>query len=176
MRALLVIDVLTHYEFEDGEALAESARGAVGPLRALIDAAGERGVPVVYVNDHHGDWSASADDVVARSLEGRHPELVEPLRPPETAMFLTKTRHSAFYGTPLDQLLSAEGIDHVVLCGQATEQCVLYTALDAHLRHLEVTVAADAVAHIDPELAGAALRMMERNLGARVTDAADALS
>ncbi|SCG08621.1 Isochorismatase family protein [Streptomyces sp. Ncost-T6T-2b] len=61
----------------------------------------------------------------------------------------------------------------MVLCGQVTEQCVLYSALDAHIRHLRVTVPRDAVAHIHGDLAEAALRMMERNMGAAVLDADD---
>ncbi len=54
------------------------------------------------------------------------------------------------------------------LCGQVTEQCILYSALDAHIRHLDVTVPGDAVAHIHADLAEAALRMMERNMNADV--------
>ncbi len=54
----------------------------------------------------------------------------------------------------------------MVLCGQVTEQCVLYSALDAHIRHLRVTVPRDAVAHIHRPLAEAALEMMRRNMHA----------
>ncbi len=54
-----------------------------------------------------------------------------------------------------------------------TEQCVLYSALDAHIRHLRVTMPRDAVAHIHGDLAEAALRMMERNMGATVLDTDD---
>ncbi len=45
---------------------------------------------------------------------------------------------------------------------------MLYSALDAHIRHLGVVVPRDAVAHIHADLADAALRLMERNMGARV--------
>jgi nicotinamidase-related amidase len=61
----------------------------------------------------------------------------------------------------------------VVLVGQVTEQCILYSALDAYIRHLEVYVPRDAVASIHPHLAEAALELMERNMGADVCDAAD---
>jgi len=44
--------------------------------------------------------------------------------------------------------VSQEGVDRVVLTGQVTEQCILYSALDAYIRHLEVRVPPDAVAHI----------------------------
>ena len=59
-----------------------------------------------------------------------------------------------------------------MLVGQVTEQCILYSALDAYVRHFAVAVPRDAVAHIHEELADAALRMMERNMSADVGDAA----
>ncbi|SFF59037.1 Isochorismatase family protein [Actinacidiphila alni] len=93
--------------------------------------------------------------------------------PDDDSLFVVKARHSIFYQTPLEYLLQENGIGHVALCGQATEQCVLYSALDAHIRHFDVTVVRDAVAHIHPELADAALRMMERNMGARLVSASD---
>ena len=37
--------------------------------------------------------------------------------------------------TPLEYLLSQKDIGHVVLAGQVTEQCILYSALDAYVRH-----------------------------------------
>ncbi|MEU0041361.1 isochorismatase family protein, partial [Streptomyces sp. NPDC006333] len=53
------------------------------------------------------------------------------------------------------------------------EQCVLYSALDAHIRHLQVTVPEDAVAHIQADLAHAALRMMHLNMDAHICPADD---
>jgi nicotinamidase-related amidase len=52
-------------------------------------------------------------------------------------------------------------------------QCILYSALDAYVRHHGVTVPCDAVAHIDPRLAEASLAMMERNMAAEVSPAAE---
>lgn len=45
---------------------------------------------------------------------------------------------------------------------------MLYSALDAHIRHLGVVVPLDAVAHIDVGLAEAALRMLERTMSAEL--------
>jgi nicotinamidase-related amidase len=75
-----------------------------------------------------------------------------------------------FYETQLDYLLRQSEIRQVVLTGQVTEQCILYSALDAYVRHYEVVIARDAVAEIHGDLADAALRMMERNMRATVTD------
>jgi nicotinamidase-related amidase len=54
-----------------------------------------------------------------------------------------------------------------------TEQCILYSALDAYIRHLDVAVPRDAVAHIHEHLAGAALELMELNMDADACEAAD---
>jgi nicotinamidase-related amidase len=169
--ALIVVDVLNPYEHEDADALVDSMRSAVEPISRLVRQAREEDVPVVYVNDNYGHWNSSSAQLLEVALGGRHPELVEPLRPPADASFVIKARHTIFYGTPLEYLLSQLGVARIMLCGQVTEQCILYSALDAYVRHLQVAVASDAVAHIDAELARAALRMMRRNLRAQVDTA-----
>lgn len=42
----------------------------------------------------------------------------------------------------------------------------LYTSLDAYIRRFDIIVLRDAVAHIDSNIANAALTMMQRNLRA----------
>ncbi len=86
-------------------------------------------------------------------------------------MFLEKVRHSAFYATPLAYLLRTLEPGRLILTGQVTEQCILYTALDAYVRHFELTVPSDAVAHIDADLGKAALRMMQENMRAEIVPA-----
>ncbi len=173
--ALLVVDMLNTYDHEDGDVLADHAAEIVEPLARLIGRAREAEVDVIYVNDNMGDFTATRHDLVRRALDGRRPELVEPLVPPDDLPFLQKIRHSVFYGTALDHLLRQQGHETVILTGQVTEQCILYSALDAYVRHYDVCVVRDAVAPIDPELGDAALRMMERNMRARVVDASRCL-
>ncbi|GGQ79056.1 MULTISPECIES: cysteine hydrolase family protein [Streptomyces] len=168
--ALIVIDMINTYDHPDAELLLPSAREVVPVAAGLVERARDAGVPVVYVNDNFGQWRSHHGELLDKALSGSHADLVEPLLPDQRSLFVLKARHSIFFETPLSYLLHQEGIDHVVLCGQVTEQCVLYSALDAHIRHLRVTVPRDAVAHIHAELADAALVMMERNMGARVCD------
>jgi nicotinamidase-related amidase len=172
--ALIVTDMLNTYDHEDAEPLAESVREVLPAVVALRDRAAEDDdTLLVYVNDNHEDWSSDRDGLVRQALEGRHPDLVEPIAPRPGVPFLTKGRHSVFYETPLGHLLRTSDVERVVLCGQVTEQCILYSALDAYLRGFEIVVPRDAVAHIDPELAEAALEMMERNMHADLTSAQD---
>jgi nicotinamidase-related amidase len=173
--ALLVIDMLNPYDHEDADPLIEQVAEIVEPLADLVRRAREDDIDVIFVNDNMGDFAATRHDLVKRALDGRRPELVEPFVPPDDVAFLQKVRHSAFYGTALDHLLRQRECSTVVLTGQVTEQCVLYSALDAYVRHYDVCVVRDAVACIHPELGDAALEMMERNMRAQVVEASRCL-
>ncbi len=171
--ALIVVDMLNAYDHEDAELLAESVREALPAIRRLIERAQREGAPIVYVNDNHGDWGAARPELIARAMQGRARELVEPIVPAEGTWFIPKARHSVFYGTQLEELLREQEVGRVVLVGQVTEQCILYSALDAYVRHLAVAVPRDAVAGIHDDLAEAALRMMQRNMHADISPADD---
>ena len=171
--ALIVIDMLNPYDHDDAEPLKESVRGMLDELQALIAGAGEEGLRTIYVNDHHGDWSAGPTEIVQRAMSGAAPELVEPVLPPDQVPFIVKARHSIFYQTLLEYLLRNEEIGRLVYAGQVTEQCILYSALDGYLRNFEVVVATNAVAHISDELAAAAIQMMETNMHAQLAAGVD---
>ncbi|MFF1595040.1 isochorismatase family cysteine hydrolase [Streptomyces sp. NPDC058286] len=166
--AVVVIDMINTYDHDDAHLLLPSVEAALSAIVRLLKRARESGVPVIYVNDNFGQWRSHHGELLQTALSGPHADLVRPLSPDEDSLFVVKARHSIFFETPLSYLLRQQGIDRVVLCGQVTEQCVLYSALDAHIRHLEVTVPRDAVAHIHEDLAEAALRMLERNMGADI--------
>jgi nicotinamidase-related amidase len=173
--ALIVTDMLNRYDHEDAEPLIESVREMLPNLCALIASARERGMLVVYVNDNYSDWTAGRRELVRAALEGAQPSLIEPIVPPDDAPFVVKARHSVFYGTQLEYMLYQHEVKQLVIAGQVTEQCILYSALDAYVRHYEVVIPRDAVAHIHADLAQAALRMMERNMRADVSPAAGRL-
>ncbi|MET9879402.1 isochorismatase family cysteine hydrolase [Actinacidiphila glaucinigra] len=166
--ALVVIDMINTYEHEDAELLLPSVREALPGIRRLISRARDAEADVIYVNDNFGRWRSHHDEILGIALDGPHADLVEPVKPDADSMFVVKARHSIFFQTPLEYLLDRRHIAHLVLCGQVTEQCVLYSALDAHIRRLPTIVATDAVAHIHRDLADAALRMMECNMGTRL--------
>ncbi len=174
--ALLVIDMLNPYEHEDAEPLMKSVEAALPPLKRLISAASERENCLVYVNDNYSDWSAGRPEIIQRALSGAAPRLVEPILPEHQVPFVLKARHSIFYQTPLEYMLRQADVDRVVLAGQVTEQCVLYSALDAYVRHFQVVLPRDAVAHIHEDLAEAALQMMETNMRAEITSVQECIS
>jgi nicotinamidase-related amidase len=163
--------MLNPYDHPEADRLCERVAAALPGVETLLRRAGEAAAPVVYVNDNYGDWNSSAEDSARSAMEGKHPELVEPILPREGHSFVVKARHSAFYETPLEYLLDQRGVGRLVFCGQVTEQCILYSALDAYVRHFDVSVATDAVAAIYDDLGEAALTMIERNMSAELAPA-----
>jgi nicotinamidase-related amidase len=169
--ALIVTDMINPYDHPDADKLAASAEQSLPKMVDLVKRAHDEGVLTIYVNDNFGAWTSNREELVEKALAGRRGDLVEPIRPERDTAFVVKARHSIFYQTPLEYLLREEEVDRVVLTGQATEQCILYSALDAYIRHFELAVPRDAVAHIHEHLADAAFEMMELNMAADVADA-----
>ena len=171
--AVLVVDMLNGYRHPDADRLIPNVAEIIDPLSDLINTGqSSDSVELIYVNDNYGDFTADLGDIVG--LRSRRTTGLGPAdRARGRQRILTKVRHSAFYSTPLAYLLGQLGTERVMLVGQVTEQCILYSALDAYVRHFEVVVPFDAVAHIDAELAAAALRMMETNMGGTLVTADD---
>ena len=175
--AVLVVDMMNSYQHPDAEHLIPNVEKIIEPLADLVRRAREDDdIDLVYVNDNYGDFTAQFSDIVHSACHGERPDLVEPIVPTHNSRVVTKVRHSAFYATPIAYLLRRRETKRLILTGQVTEQCILYSALDAYVRHFSVVVPTDAVAGIDTELAAAALKMMERNMDAELTSAADCLS
>jgi nicotinamidase-related amidase len=171
--ALLVVDMLNNYEHPEADRLAERVEDALPGVRTLLRRAEETETQIVYVNDNYGDWNSSSEELAKQAMDGARPDLVEPVLPIEGQSFVIKARHSTFYQTPLEYLLDQQGVGRIIFTGQVTEQCILYSALDAYVRHFDVVIPTDAVAGIYDDLGEAALQMMERNMGAELTTAAE---
>src|SRR4051812_39287690 len=125
--------MLNPYDHEDAEPLAESVREQLPNIvRLLEDERRTDDAMLVYANDNQDQWEAGRQELIERALAGKHPDLVEPIAPRDPVPFIAKGRHSVFYNTAFDHLLREYGVECVVLAGQVTEQCILYSALDAY--------------------------------------------
>lgn len=62
---------------------------------------------------------------------------------------IVKSRIGVFYGTQLETLLRARGIEHIVLAGVSTNHAIEAAARDAHDRDYRVTVLSDCCATSD---------------------------
>jgi nicotinamidase-related amidase len=143
--ALVLIDVINHFEFPDGKTILRQALKIAPALARLKKKAREAGVPTIYVNDNFGQWRSDMSKLLRYCLrpEAAGRVFVEQLRPDDKDYFVLKPMHSAFYQTPLDLLLRELGASSVILSGLATNSCILCTAHDANMRHLNIIVPKD---------------------------------
>jgi nicotinamidase-related amidase len=173
--ALLLIDVINDMEFEGAEALVEQAVPMAHRIAELKRRAKKAGIPAIYVNDNFGRWQSDFRRVVEHCLEDgvRGEEVVRILQPEDDDYFVLKPKHSAFYATTLDTLLTYLGARTVILTGVAGNICILFSANDAYMRDLNVFVPADCVASNTVGENQHALDQMRRILKADVTESSD---
>jgi nicotinamidase-related amidase len=146
--ALLLVDVVNHFEFPDGEAILKNALQIAPRLARLKKRARDSNIPVVYVNDNFGQWRSDAGKLLAHCLrtDCAGKPFVEAIQPDEQDYCVLKPMHSAFFQTPLDLLLRHLGASSIILAGITTNSCILCTAHDANMREFKVTVVSDCCA------------------------------
>jgi nicotinamidase-related amidase len=168
---LLIIDVINDLEFDGGAALLAQALPMADRLAALKRRARAAGIPAVYVNDNFGRWRSDLRAQIVHCLgEGvRGRPLVERLLPEPEDYFVLKPKHSGFFSTTLDTLLTYLHARTLILTGLTADNCVLFTASDAYLRDFQLVVPDDCVAAIDPRHTRQALEHMRRVLKADLT-------
>jgi nicotinamidase-related amidase len=173
IETLLILDVISDFEHEDGERLLSSLRDRAHPLALALAHARANAIRLVYVNDAAGRWDGDAPAHVASALAGSGGDVLRDLVPDAGDRFLFKAAYSAFNGTALPWVLDELGAERVVLAGAATEMCVAQTAIDARERGLQVTVLADACASVDVRNEQIALDYLENVTGTVVTTTAE---
>lgn len=146
--ALLLIDVINDFDFDDADKLLRYALPMAQQLAAFKARAKREAIPVIYVNDNFGRWrsdfKAQVEHCLGDAIKGR--PVVELLRPEDDDYFVLKPKHSGFFSTNLDILLEYLEAETLVLAGLATNICVLFTANDAYMRDFRLVVPSDCSA------------------------------
>jgi len=126
--ALLLIDMISDFEFEDGEKLYKHALPMARRLADLKKKAKKAGVPVIYVNDNFGKWQSNFKFLLDHALDQkvRGSKIAELLKPEESDYFVLKPKHSGFYSTTLEVLLEHLKSKILIITG--------VTANDAYVR------------------------------------------
>ena len=171
--ALVIIDMLSTWDFPDGSALLRQALAIAPAIARLKRRCQAAGVPVIYANDNHGRWRSDHRQLVQEALEQAGPGagLTRLLKPADEDYFVLKPLHNAFFGTPLELLLRHLKLRHLLITGVASDQCVAVTAAHAHMREYQVVVPRDTVASLTAARNRAALLQFEQALNLRTTPA-----
>ena len=119
---------------------------------------------MVYVNDNFGRWRSDFKALVATCREPDRPgaPIAELLRPTPQDFFVLKPHLSGFHETPLHMLLQSGDVRTVVLTGFAADNCVFFTAANAHMLDYHVVVPSDCcVSEHDRERRHALMKMQK---------------
>jgi nicotinamidase-related amidase len=173
--ALLIIDMMGDWRFPGAQDLLERAVAIAPAIQSLKARCKAAQVPVIYANDNHGRWRSDARALVEEGLAagGDRAQLAQWLRPEDDDYFVLKPKHSAFFATPLDLLLSHLKAHRLILTGTASDQCVLATAIDGRMRDYELLCPRDCLAATDEQRHANAMRHLAEVLRLDTTDSTE---
>jgi nicotinamidase-related amidase len=167
--ALLIIDMINTFDFEDGEKLFIRA---LPVAHNIIEIKKKLKCPVIYVNDNFGLWRSSWKEVFEHCRQPcfRGHEIAQLLKPADEDYFILKPKHSAFYQTALETLLKELKVKRLIITGVAGNICVLFTAHDGHMRGYEIHVPGNGIASNNKEDDEFTLYQLSRVFGIETKD------
>ena len=142
--AILVVDMLNDFVY--GALTCERGKAIVPATAKLLNAAREKGVPVIFCNDAHikdidRELALWGDHAIAGTPGA---EVIPELGLSERDYVVPKRRYSGFFQTDLDILLRELGVKTLVMTGLHTHMCVRHTSADAYSLGYVVVVAKEA--------------------------------
>jgi nicotinamidase-related amidase len=166
--ALVILDLVSDFQFADGERIARAALPVARRIARLKSRATKAAIPTIYVNDGIGRWRSDFPGMIRHcqreSARGRH--IVDVIAPSADDYCILKPKHSGFFATPLDTVITFIGAKRLILTGVSSNQCVLFTANDAYVRDFELLIPSDCISARTRADTRLALRYFRTVLGA----------
>ena len=170
--ALIVVDMTLG--FTDPESpLGSDLDGPVEAIQKLLEAARQAEIPVVFTTVAYRE----SDKLTAAAFIDKVPALltleagsrwakIDPRIAPRTEEpILNKLFASGFFGTGLSSLLTAAGVDTLIVTGASTSGCVRATVVDALQYGFRPVVPREAVGDRNPDAHGATLYDVDSKYG-----------
>lgn len=152
--AVVVVDMINEFCKPGGRMVLPGYDTLVPPQRAVIAAARDRQVPVIWVHDAHRpnvrrdrEWAKRTPHCVEKTWATA---IIDDLGAREDEIHVVKRRYSAFFQTDLDVTLKDLQVDQLVVFGVVTNICVRSTVHDAFFNGYEVVVPHDCCAATGP--------------------------
>jgi maleamate amidohydrolase len=136
--AIIVVDFIRAYTEPGSPLFAPAVVEAVKATVPLLAASRRKGLPIIYTrvvyhpSGNDGGLFVRKVPTLRRMVEGEPlAEIVPELPPGPDDIILIKQYASAFFGTSLAAMLTARGVDTLIITGCSTSGCVRATAVDA---------------------------------------------
>lgn len=155
--ALIIVDVNVGFT-DPASPLACDLEDVVAAIVRLLVAARAAQIPIIYTTVSYGGGDkAAAAAFIAKvpallvlEAGSRWVEIDSRIAPQAGEVLLSKLFASAFFGTPLSSLLTAGGVDTVIITGASTSGCVRATVVDAIQHGYRPIVPREAVGDRNP--------------------------
>lgn len=137
-KVLVVIDIQNEY-FPDGKFPLWNPEKTLNSTLELIDLAKKQNIPVVLIQHVLGE---DAPLFTLGSSGARiHQKILEAV---PNAPVVSKQYADSFYKTNLETVLDKLGVEHIIMCGMMTQNCVTHTALSKNAEKYKVSIVVDA--------------------------------
>jgi nicotinamidase-related amidase len=169
--AVLVNDMLN--DFVHGKLRSNRASYIIPKLKALLEAARKKDIPIFYCNDEHeiSDpelkiWGLHAMKFTPGS------KVIHELGPRSTDFMVSKRSYGSFDNTNLDKLLRSvyegRGANTLIITGIHTHICVKHTAYGGFIRGFKMIIPEDSVTAFTEEDHKSGLQYIKENYGAMI--------
>jgi len=148
MRALLVIDLQNDY-FPEGKFPLWQAHAVLENVIQACHAAKKRGDLIVFIQHVARIGQLSPFFLPNTGGAQIHPLLLDEF---EQAEIVVKHEADSFIGTRLAEVLAANEVKELLLCGMMTQNCVTHTALSEFSGNYQLRVLADCCTTVNEVL------------------------
>nr|WP_316641573.1 isochorismatase family protein [uncultured Roseateles sp.] len=168
--ALIIVDATVGFT-DPASPLGSDSIRELAVIGRLLAGFRSRGLPVVYTVNayrHPAEASVFREKIPLLNLlvaDTPIAAIAEVIAPQAGEIVIRKGVPSAFFDSPLRQLLVAQDVDSVLVCGFTTSGCVRATAVDALQSNFRLLVARDACGDRDAQAHEANLRDLNLKYG-----------
>jgi len=149
-KALIIVDMLNDFVREEAPLKVPEIETVIEPIKREIRKAHIENYPVIYICDSHDSDDREFKLYPPHAVTGtKGADVIGELKPASNDLVIKKKTLSSFYNTDLDKVLSEKKIEEVIITGCVANICVYFTAFEAVVRGLKVSVVLDAIMGLD---------------------------
>lgn len=157
--AVVIVDMQNDFAHPDGTLYAPASEDAIADVNGVLQMARTAGVPVVFTRDvHPEDQFDDAQNYDEFEKWGEHcvegtigAEIVDDITVEDDDFVVEKHTYNAFDSEELDEWLTENGIQNLIICGTLANVCVMHTAAGAAKRDYKPVVVTDALGYINEQ-------------------------
>lgn len=148
-RAVLLVHDMQNYWLD----LFDDQASVIKPVARLLQLFRTFKLPVVYCRGERArtrferglGLTVWGDGLNAAHVTEHDCAIADAVAPDAESYVIEKSRHSAFFKTPLEELLRKMNRDQVIVCGVFAHHGVMVSSIDGYMRNFQMTLVADAL-------------------------------